>query len=138
VTHVRTRLPVLAGAVFLACAVTGGCDRSENAAEGKRVAGGDPARGQALLAGGAHGCGGCHSIPGVRGAIGVAGPPLAGMARRGFIAGELPNTPGNLVAFLQDPPAFVPGTGMPDVRMSLAEARDVAAYLYTLEPPDER
>lgn len=123
---------------LLTCAAAGGCDLSENATEGKRVPGGDPARGLAVLVGGAHGCGGCHSIPGVRGAIGVAGPPLAGMARRGFIAGQLPNTPGNLVAFLQDPPVFVPGTGMPDVRMSLAEARDVAAYLYTLEPPDER
>jgi hypothetical protein len=28
----------------------------------------------------------------------------------------------------------VPETGMPDVRVSLEEARHIAAFLYTLEP----
>jgi cytochrome c2 len=55
------------------------------------------------------------------------------MAARAFVAGELPNTPATLVAFLQDPPALVPATGMPDVRLGLDDARDIAAYLYTLE-----
>jgi cytochrome c2 len=55
------------------------------------------------------------------------------MADRAFIAGQLPNTPDVLVAFLQDPPSLVPRTGMPDVRMSLEDARDVAAYLYSVE-----
>jgi cytochrome c2 len=72
-------------------------------------------------------------VPGIRFPRGVAGPPLGGMAHRAFIAGQLPNTPDVLVAFLQDPPSLVPGTGMPDVHMNLAEARDVAAYLYAAE-----
>ena len=43
-----------------------------------------------------------------------------------------------LVAFLQNPPALLPGTGMPDVGLSAEEARHVAAYLYALEAPDAR
>jgi hypothetical protein len=55
------------------------------------------------------------------------------MAQRAFIAGQLPNTPDVLVAFLQHPAALVPRTGMPDVHLSLEDARHVAAYLYSFE-----
>jgi cytochrome c1 len=99
----------------------------------KVVQGGDAVRGAAILREGAHGCTACHDVPGVRFPRGVAGPPLDGMAQRAFIAGQLPNTPDVLVAFLQDPPSLVARTGMPDVHLSLAESRDVAAYLYSLE-----
>jgi cytochrome c2 len=99
----------------------------------KVVQEGDAARGDAILRSGAHGCAACHQVPGVRFPRGVAGPPLSGMRDRAFIAGQLPNTPGMLVAFLQDPPSLVPRTGMPDVRMSLEDARHVAAYLYSME-----
>jgi len=94
---------------------------------------GDPARGRRLVASGAHGCAACHTIPGIRAARGVVGPPLGGLARRSFIAGGLPNNASALVAFLQDPPAFVPNTGMPNVGLRLEEARDIAAFLSTLE-----
>jgi mono/diheme cytochrome c family protein len=100
----------------------------------KYVPDGDPSLGLAIIASGAHGCAGCHAIPGVVVARGVAGPSLGGFARRAFIAGQLPNQPEVLIQFLQDPPALVTGTGMPDVRLSLKDARDIAAYLYTLEP----
>ena len=102
------------------------------------VQGGDPARGFSLLATGMHGCQACHAIPGIRAPKGVVGPPLAGMARRGFISGQLPNRPGVMVAFLQDPAELLPQTGMPDTHLTLQQARDVAAYLYTLERPDAR
>jgi cytochrome c2 len=116
-----------------------GCERATPAPlANRRVYAGDAARGHAILASGAHGCAACHAIPGVRGPQGVVGPPLDGMARRGFIAGQLPNTPDVLVAFLQNPPALVPQTGMPDTRLSLDDARDIAAYLYTLEPSHAR
>ena len=46
---------------------------------------------------------------------------------------QLPNRPDVLVAFLQDPPALVPRTGMPNVGLTLEQARHIAAYLYTLE-----
>jgi cytochrome c1 len=45
----------------------------------------------------------------------------------------LPNTPQNLVAWIRDPPGIDPLTAMPASGMSEAEARDVAAYLYTLD-----
>ena len=94
---------------------------------------GDPARGRAIIASGVHGCAACHTIPGIRAPNGIVGPPLGGLAGRGFIAGQLPNRPDVLVAFLQNPPALVPQTGMPDVGLSGEQAQHIAAYLYTLE-----
>jgi cytochrome c553/cytochrome c2 len=94
---------------------------------------GDPARGRAIIATGVHGCAACHTIPGIRAPNGIVGPPLGGLAGRGFIAGELPNRPDVLVAFLQNPPALVPQTGMPNVGLTREQARHIAAYLYTLE-----
>lgn len=127
------RLPsgllVLASVGGAACGSPGG-----GLAESTQVPGGDPARGHDIIASGTYGCTACHTIPGIRGPKGVVGPPLAGMARRGFIAGQLPNRPDVLVAWLQNPPALVPGTGMPNVGLGADQARDVAAYIYTLEP----
>ena len=94
---------------------------------------GDAARGRAIVASGLHGCGACHHIPGIASARGVVGPSLAGIARRSFVAGVLPHQPSELVAFLQDPPALIPWTGMPNVGLSRADAFHVAAFLYTLE-----
>ena len=90
--------------------------------------GGNPARGAILV--GRYSCGACHEMPGIEGADGLVGPPLGTFARRTMIAGVLPNTPGNLVRWLRSPQAVVPGNAMPDVGLSDAQARDVAAYLY--------
>jgi cytochrome c1 len=68
----------------------------------------------------------------VSGAHGRVGPPLTGFARRSFIAGRLPNTPENLVAWVRDPPAIDPATAMPALGLDERAARDVAAYLYEL------
>ena len=103
------------------------------AAEGARewkVPGGDPERGvQAFRA---YGCTSCHTIPGVRGANSLVGPPLTRWAERGFIAGNLPNTPYNLVQWIRYPQRIEPGTVMPDLDVSEQDARDMAAYLFTL------
>jgi cytochrome c2 len=134
------RLPRLLAPV-VACGVgLAGCDLSDAPTHESRVVqGGDAARGRAIVASGVHGCTACHAIPDIRAARGVVGPPLHGLAHRSFIAGRLPNTPAVLVAFLEDPPALVPETGMPNVRLTTEEARHVAAYLYTLErAPDAR
>jgi len=126
-------------AVVVAAAGLAGCDLSGAPPESKVVEGGDPARGRAIVESGAHGCTACHAIPGIRMPRGVAGPPLHGVARRGLIAGRLPNTPSVLVAFLQNPPALAPETGMPDVGLTVEQSRHIAAFLYTLERlPDER
>ena len=94
------------------------------------VMGGDPERGRVALDG--FGCGTCHLIPGVKGARGMVGPPLSDFALRAYIAGQLPNQPDNLLRWLQDPQAVEPGTAMPNLGVSPAVARDMAAYLYTL------
>lgn len=77
-------------------------------------------------------CGACHTIPGIRDADGLVGPPLMFFARRTYIGGELPNTPPNLIRWIRDPAAVEPGTAMPMLGLTTQQARDVAAYLYTL------
>lgn len=77
-------------------------------------------------------CGSCHYIPGIRTARGMVGPPLMFFAQRTFIAGEVPNSPENLVRWIRSPKSIEPGTAMPELGLSDQEARDVAAYLYTL------
>jgi cytochrome c1 len=92
--------------------------------------GGDPDRGSRIVVSAA--CGSCHVIPGAPNATGLVGPPLGQFARRTIVAGVLPNTPDNLVRWLMDPQAVVPGNSMPRTGLNEAQARDVAAYLYTL------
>ncbi|WP_221930953.1 cytochrome c family protein [Telmatospirillum sp. J64-1] len=79
-----------------------------------------------------YGCGACHVIPGIRGARGAVGPPLEGFSHRAYIAGQIPNRPEELIQWLADPPAMIPGTAMPGVGLTPQQKRDVAAYLYTL------
>lgn len=119
----------LATAALLALAAAPGCRGRSSSRRLVPATGGDAERGRAVIA--AYGCGACHAIPGLRTARGQVGPPLAGLAERSFIAGELPNTPENLVRWVMNPHAVEPGTGMPRLGLSEEEARDVAAYLYT-------
>jgi len=92
--------------------------------------GGDPVAGREELA--RSSCGGCHQIPGVRGASGKVGPPLTGFSGRAYIGGRLQNTPPNLMAWIIDPHAVDPQSAMPPTGVSRDQARDMAAYLYTL------
>lgn len=92
---------------------------------------GDLARGRAAII--QYECGVCHVIPGIPFARGQVGPPLGKFRRHAYIAGEFPNTPEVLIAWLQNPPQLVPATAMPDVGVTAEEARDMAAFLYTLE-----
>ena len=94
------------------------------------VAGGDAARGKAVIR--KYGCTACHMIPGVEGPRAVVGPDLTGMAERTFIAGVTPNVPETMIKWLRDPPSVDTLTAMPMLGLSEGEARDVAAYLYTL------
>lgn len=112
-------------------AVLTACQGGRAEAEMIQVPGGDATRGSEVI--GAFGCGACHTIPGVDGASGSVGPPLSFWSRRSYIAGNLPNTPDNLIRWVLDPHAVEPGTAMPDVGVSEQQARDVAAYLYTLK-----
>jgi mono/diheme cytochrome c family protein len=91
---------------------------------------GDAARGKVALE--MHACATCHAIPGVTGATKPVGPPLEGFARRGLLAGILPNTPENVEKFLRDPQEVSPESAMPDLGVSARDARDIAAFLRTL------
>lgn len=74
----------------------------------------------------------CHVIPDVVGADHHVGPSLAGIANRKYIAGVLPNTPANMLRWIRDPTEVDPLTAMPDLDVSDQDARDIAAFLYTL------
>jgi cytochrome c len=112
----------------LCLALLGGCGEHKAAAQAD---GGAAARGQRLMA--QYQCTACHAIPEVPGAVGNAGPPLDKFGRRSYIAGGIPNTAANLTRWLDNPQAVKPGTAMPDLGVSPAEARDMAAYLLTLK-----
>jgi hypothetical protein len=135
------RIPVRRGATLIAAAALAGCpwldqralrepDRPVAANDALRVVGGDAARGRALVV--EHGCTACHALPGRHGPTAHVGPPLERFARRTNIGGSLPNRPEHLVRFVMNAPREIPGTGMPDLDVGEAEARDIAAYLYTL------
>jgi cytochrome c oxidase assembly factor CtaG/cytochrome c2 len=94
------------------------------------MTGGEPKRGKQVIQ--QYGCGACHTIPGIRGANALVGPSLEQIASRMYIAGVLPNTPENMLRWLQNPPAVDPLTAMPNLGVTEADARDMAGYLYTL------
>ncbi len=117
-------LLALVGALFA------GCEGGKSVRPYQFAAGGNPREGRKVIE--AYGCGSCHTIPGIHAARGVVGPPLYFLSRRTMIAGELPNTPENLVRWIKDPPSVESGTAMPKLGLSDQQARDAAAYLSTL------
>lgn len=92
--------------------------------------GGDAERGSAVIL--KYQCGKCHVIPGIENANGVFGPPLNWFGRRTMIAGQFPNAPETLEKWVLSPTEMKPKTTMPQLGLDEQEARDVAAYLYTL------
>jgi cytochrome c2 len=106
-----------------------GCHDPDQDAMTARIVG-DPTRGAQIIRN--VGCGSCHVIPGIREAKGRVAAPLTFFGERTYIAGQLPNTPDNLVRWILDPQAVEPGTAMPRLGLDETQARDVAAYLYTL------
>jgi cytochrome c1 len=56
---------------------------------------------------------------------------MAGIAGRTIIAGRLENKPANLRRWIEHPQAVSPGTAMPDLGVTPADSRDIAAFLYT-------
>ena len=122
----RRAVPALAGlCVVIAAGSLSGCTR----AEARAVPGGDAARGKATIE--AIGCGACHEIGGIPGARGEVGPPLTGIAQRSIIAGELANTPENMMRWIMNPQGIEPNTAMPNLGVGPRAARDITAYLYS-------
>lgn len=88
-------------------------------------------RGRVLMA--HYQCGSCHTIPGVPASRGQVGPSLASFGKRSYIAGRMANRPDVLAQWIESPQALVPGTAMPDMGASTADARAMAAYLSSLQ-----
>ncbi|WP_420129396.1 c-type cytochrome [Longimicrobium sp.] len=130
----RVRRVALIGLLALAAC---GRDRDKAFVDAAALTGGDAYAGREKAR--EYGCGSCHTIPGVPGAHALVGPPLEGIAGRMYIAGVLTNTPQHMMRWIMDPPAVDSATAMPNVGVTEKDARDIAAYLYTLtsgrEPP---
>ncbi|SAK84316.1 cytochrome c oxidase polypeptide II [Caballeronia fortuita] len=78
-------------------------------------------------------CAGCHTVRGSK-ATGVQAPDLTHvLSRRLLAAGSVVNTPENLIDWIQHAQEIKPGTLMPDMKLSPAEAGDLSAYLATLK-----
>ncbi|MFL6719104.1 MAG: c-type cytochrome [Burkholderiaceae bacterium] len=75
----------------------------------------------------------CHAIPGTVEGKPNVGPPLGSVASRRYLGGVLLNTPENMVRWLMNPQAIDPLSAMPNLHVREQDARDMAAYLYTLE-----
>ena len=115
--------------LLAASASASACGKSS--AQANTLTGGDADRGKSAIA--AYGCKSCHTIPGIPGAQSTVGPNLSGIASRSYIAGVLTNSPENLIRWLRNPQAVDDKTAMPNVGVSSRDARDIAAYLYTLQ-----
>lgn len=119
------RLAAAAGAMLLVC----GCQEVD--VRPQPMAGADVGRGRKVIE--RVGCGACHVIPGVAWPQGRVGPSLDGFSEQALIGGRFPNQPEVLAQWVRNAPSLAPQTGMPAMPMTEQEARDVAAYLYTLD-----
>jgi cytochrome c1 len=122
-------LTFLGGPLLLA-----GCNEGAQMRPYVVATGGNAQHGKQLIQD--YGCGACHIVPGVHAARGLVGPPLYFLGQRTMIAGELPNSPGNLARWIQHPRSVDPKTAMPDLGLTEDQAYDIAAYLYTLPGPE--
>lgn len=75
------------------------------------------------------GCAGCHTIRGTE-ASGTIGPDLTHLASRQTIAADtLPNTPANLLRWVEDPQGVKPGAKMPGLGLGAARFHAIVDYL---------
>lgn len=112
-------------AVFVAC------EEGNMVKRASELTGGNPMQGRAKIE--YYGCGACHTIPGVNGARALVGPELTHFASRVYVAGVLPNSPQNVIRWLQNPKQVDGLTAMPNLNVSEEDARDITSYLYTLK-----
>jgi cytochrome c oxidase subunit 2 len=77
-------------------------------------------------------CAACHTVRGTDAAGGHAPDLTHLMSRRMLAAGQMENTPGNLMRWVTHAQAVKPGARMPDIPLSDRDQNDLAAYLETL------
>jgi cytochrome c2 len=116
--------------LFCALGCAGSACSGRDVALAESITAGNVARGRHAFR--ARGCGSCHEIDGNRTTQGHAGPALNKFALQSYLPGGLANEPDSLVHWLRVPRHVVPSTAMPELGLGEQEARDVAAYLYTL------
>lgn len=120
-----------AAGLICVCTVIAAAGCEDVAVRPQPIAGADPGRGRTAIS--RVGCGACHEIPGVAWPRGRVGPSLDGFAQRALISGQFPNRPEILSLWVRNAPALSPQTGMPPMPLTEQEARNVAAYLHTLD-----
>jgi cytochrome c2 len=112
---------------LLALGFVGGCSKAPPSSE--PLTGGNPRTGQQLIA--RYGCAACHQIKGIANADSKVGPSLKEIRDSSYVGGVLPNSADNLMKWIMHPRAVSPDTAMPELGVTQAEARDMAAYLYS-------
>jgi cytochrome c2 len=112
-----------------ACAALGLVACQPNVPRTEPLTGGDPQAGQKLAA--RYGCAACHEIKGIAHSDTKVGPSLTELRKRTYVAGVLPNTSENLIRWIMHPHAYSPNTAMPELGVTEADARHIAAYLYS-------
>lgn len=128
----RGGMALLAVIVSAAAVATACSNMNDTGQTGSRIVrGASPEAGKQQIV--HYGCGACHTIPGIKQATGLVAAPLTSFGKRGTIAGHFANTPDNLINWIDNPQAMVPGTDMPDLGVTRDEARNIAAYLENLQ-----
>ena len=129
----RVRVVKLFAACAAACVLVAlvSCRQAELERKAEAMTGGSARRGVEAI--NRYGCATCHTIPGVPGATALVGPNLQQVASRMYLAGVLPNTPDNMIRWIQHPRDVDPLTAMPNLGVNDSDARDIASYLYTLK-----
>lgn len=115
---------VLLVAAVLFVASCGGAQGEQRHAA---IPGGDAEAGREKIV--QFGCVSCHAVPGVPSVTRGVGPDLEGFEDQLYISGQIPNRPEELIRWLLDPQALIPGTAMPSSGLSEQDARDIAAYV---------
>ena len=78
-------------------------------------------------------CESCHMIRGTAASYGTVGPDLTHVATRSSLAAlTITNTPAALEQWIVNPQSIKPGTRMPDLGISRAQASEIVAYLDSL------
>jgi len=113
---------LIASLLFAACTGVNGVPEPPNVSDSSVE------QGRQLIA--SYGCGSCHTITGIPGADSIVGPPLDNYYQRTYIVGRIPNTWDNLIAWIQNPQHFEPGSAMPNLGVSETDANQITAYLY--------
>jgi cytochrome c len=115
--------------LLLGLAASAACESSITK-EAEAQTGGRVRLGPAAI--GKYGCAACHTIPRIDGVDATVGPRLDHIAVRPSLGGRLPNTPGNMIKWIQHPQSVDPKNVMPDLGVTDQDAKDIVAFLYTL------